>query len=258
MPLLYLLVAPAVAGLGFLAWRAVRIWIDAGRRTGPTGAPPSPVWRVGWAIGGALLPSRYWWGARIAAMSPDEQQQLLARETAGLGLSQADAEHCPLCRAEIPHAWSLDQEGQVTVAAGPAGCPACDFRLDACRHCQHFLPGPPRSSFRLGPSEADITFGRCGIYKRAQPVAEAAAPDMARSLKQRGYERIRAPMRITDSMLRPDSCRAFEPHRQRIAASDVAWPGPRRAALLRLQGAVVRPRARDQHQAASNQERWLL
>jgi hypothetical protein len=258
MTLVYLLGGLPLAGMGFLTWRAVRIWIDVGRLTSQAGSRPGPARRLGWALWGALLPNRYWWGARIEAMPPDARQRLLAREAAALGLSHADAERCPLCGAEIPQAWTLDAEGRVKVAPGPVECPECDFQLDACRHCRYFLPGPPRSSFQLGPSEADITFGRCAFYKRAQPVEEAAAPDMARSLRQRGYDRIRAPMRITDSMLRPDSCRAFEPHRKRMAASDVDWPGPRRAALLCLEGAVVRQRARGEQRPAPDQERWLF
>jgi hypothetical protein len=252
MTLVYLLAALAVAGLGLLAWRAVRIWIDAGRVTGPAE-------RLGWALWGSLIPSRYWWGARIEAMSPDQKQRLLAREISYLRLDHAAAERCPLCAAQIPQAWSLDEAGKVTVAPGPVDCPECDFRLDSCRHCRHFLPGPPRSSFQLDVSEVDIASGRCGFYKRAQPVEEAATPDMAHSLKQRGYDRIQAPMPITDSMLRPDSCRAFEPHPKRIAASDLAWPGPRRVALLRLEGPAIRfPHARGHGQQASGQEQRPL
>jgi hypothetical protein len=263
MALDYLLAALAVAGLGTLAWRGARIWIDYGRVAGSPGAPPAWTRRLGWALWGAVVPSRYWWGAHIEAMSPDAQQQLLARETQALGLTRADGERCPLCAAEIPQAWALDGEGRVTVAQGPVQCLECEFRLDSCRHCRHFLPGPPRSSFELAPSEADITSGRCGFYKQSQPVEEAAAPQMARSLQRRGYERIRAPMKIVDSMLRPDSCRAFDPHPKRIQASDLAWPGPRRVALLHLQGSASRsdargPADRGRPAEAWSQEKWLL
>ena len=258
MALVYLLAALAVAGLGILAWRGARIWIDSGRAIGPLGAPPAWTRRLAWALWGAILPGHYWWGARLEAMSGQAQQQLLSRETRALGLSRADAERCPLCAAEIPRVWALDRQGGATVAPGPVQCPACDFRLDSCRHCRHFLPGKPRSAFDLGGGEADITSGRCGFYKQSQPVEEAAAPQMARSLQQRGYDRIRAPMRILDSMLRPDSCRAFDPHRKRIEASDLSWPGPRRAALLRLQGATAPAPGRDRRDQAWEEEKWLL
>ena len=258
MALVYLLAALAVVGLTILGWRGARIWIDYARVAGPPGAPPAWTRRLAWAIWGAIVPSRYWWGARLEVMSSDAQQQLLARETRALGLTRADAERCPLCAAEIPQAWVLDGEGRVTVAPGPVQCPACDFRLDSCRHCRHFLPGEPRSAFELGGGEADITYGRCGFYKRSQPVEEAATPQMARSLEQRGYDRVRAPMRIVDSMLRPDSCRAFDPHRKRTEASDLSWPGLRRAALLRLQGATSLPAGRDRRDRVGEEEKWLL
>jgi hypothetical protein len=57
---------------------------------------------------------------------------------------------------------------------------------------------------------------------------------MARQLKERGYDEIRAPMQIADSYLRPDFCRAFEAEPGRIRSSRIRWPGPRRRALLRL------------------------
>ncbi len=254
----YLLAALAVAGLAILAWRGARIWIDAGRVAGSLGTSPAWTRRLAWALWGAIVPSRYWWRARLEAMSEDAQQQLLARETQALGLTRADAERCPLCAAEIPRAWALDGEGGVTVAPGPVQCPACDFRLDSCRHCRHFLPGGPRSAFDLGGGEADITSGRCGFYKQSQPVEEAAAPQMARSLQQRGYDRVWAPMRIVDSMLRPDSCRAFDPHRKRIEASNLAWPGLRRAALLRLQGITSPAERHSRADQAWEEEKWLL
>jgi hypothetical protein len=40
--------------LGFLAYRAGRIWLDAGRR----GFEPGR--RIGWALLGSIVPSRYW------------------------------------------------------------------------------------------------------------------------------------------------------------------------------------------------------
>ncbi len=257
MSLASILAIVASATLGIFAWRGARIWIDYGRFATPAGNVPTAPRRLRWALWGAIVPSRYWWGGRLEVMSPEEQQQLLASETRALGLSRADSERCPLCGAEISRAWTLSRAGRPTVAPGPVHCPACDFRLDSCRHCNHFLPGAPRSSFQLSPSEVDITSGRCALYKRSQPVEEAAAPDVARTLKQRGYERVRAPMQIKDSMLRPDSCRAFEPDPQRSKASGVSWPGPRRIALLHLQGITPQGGPLDSERL-SEEEKWLL
>jgi hypothetical protein len=236
--------AAILAGAALLGHRMARIWNDASARG-------FHEWqRIGKALQGAVAPSRYWWGTRIDAMSPDERRELLARQTATLGLSRADSERCPLCGSEIAHAWIVTASGRADVAPGPVTCGACDFRLDACRHCHHFLPGPPRGWVDLSFGQGDITFGRCGIYKSVQPVDRATGPEMARQLKARGYERISAPMPIADSMTRPDSCRAFRASRKRIQASAVSWPGTRRVALLRLLTAGTKSEANgegDQH-----------
>jgi hypothetical protein len=226
----YLVLIVGLAALAFLAWRAERIWQDAGRRDF------DPRQRIGWTIKGAIVPALYWWAARIEALSPQEQEWLLARETEALGVSCADSLRCPLCGAEIPGAWTLTGSGQPTVAAGLVHCPACDFRLDACRHCRHFLPGSPAGWEQPVWGQGDITFGRCDFYKQLQPVEQTAAPDIARRLRSRGYEQIQAPLLIQDSMLRPDFCRAFAPDRKRIEASAACWPAARRTALLRLLG----------------------
>jgi hypothetical protein len=204
-----------------------------------------------------VVPSRYWWQTRLEALDPEDRATLLARETRALGLSRADALHCPLCSAEVPGAWTLDTSGQVQVAEGPVTCPECDFRLDACRHCANFLPGAPRSWTGLGWHDNDPTHGRCSVYKRAQPVEQATGPDMARQLKARGYDQIRAPMQIVDSYLRPQLCRAFEPDPKRIKASGIPWPGPRRQGLLRLLEARQTGTGQDRPEA-SEEEQWLL
>jgi hypothetical protein len=232
--------AVALAAVALLIFRAAQIWRDAGRRGFATRR------RIGLTLGGSLLPARYWWGARIGAMSPREQSNVLAHETGELGMSRADSQRCPLCGAEIAHAWALTGAGDPDVAPGPVQCPACDFRLDACRHCDRFLPGPPRGWGSVAFSEGDITYGRCGFYKKVQPVEQACAPDMARQLRARGYEQISAPMPIQDSMMRPDSCRAFKPNRKRIRASGIRWPDARRTALLRLLARASEPQSSTQ------------
>ena len=189
--------------------------------------------RLRWTLVGTVSPSRYWWGARIGALSPQEQADLLARRTAELGLSHADSLRCPLCRAEVVHAWTLTSDRRATVAPD-SKCPKCDFRLDACRHCAHFLPGAPRTGPISLSAGDDATFGRCSFYKVPQPVEQVCSPEIARQLKERGWETVRAPLPIVDSFLPPDFCTAFVPDHKRLQASEVQWPDAHRAALLRL------------------------
>ena len=197
----------ALAVLSFVVGRGLRTWLDTGRFGW------LPARRLAWALGGAVTPTRYWWGARIDALPQAEKEALLGYETRLLWLEQADSLRCPLCRAEIPNAWVLDEAGQVTVApplalhrppdavaqdkrdgpasgrappgpeGGPVQCPRCDFRLDACRHCAHFLPGAPQSWYTAAWNQPDGTWGRCGHYKRSQPVEDAVYPEMARTLR---------------------------------------------------------------------------
>ncbi len=214
---------------GSLGWRGARIWADAARHG-------SPLWqRAWWALRGALVPSGYWWQARLAHLSSREQESLLARELARLGLTAADGQRCPLSGSEVPHAWTLGPDGRISVGTGPIRCPRCDFRLDSCRHCDHFLPGAPRSWFSAPSFGQDMSFGRCGYYREMQPVDQAAAPDVARQLKSRGIDQIRAPIPIVDSYVPPDYCRAFKANRQRLQANGVHWPDARRVGLIRLQ-----------------------
>lgn len=235
--------------LSGLAVRATPIWLDAGRR----GAP----WpqRLRCILVGIVAPSRYWWGARIEAMSAEERADLLSRETASLGVNRADSLPCPLCGTEVPHAWALDAEGQPTIAPGPVKCPQCDFRLDACRHCAHFLPGSPRTG--LATSD-DLTYGRCSFYKTTQPVDQVASPEIAKRLKDRGYESLRSPTPIVDSFVPLDYCRAFQPERKRLRIGGVRWPDARRAALLRLLTPTPAVELPSSDRAVSDEEQWLL
>ena len=222
----YLWLAVGLGLLTFLGYRAGRAWLDAGRR-GYT-----PVQRLGQSLAGAVLPDRYWWGARIETMSGEERDDLLVHETAALGLARADSQPCPLCGAEVPRAWTLDAVGDATTGPRPIECPGCDFRLDSCRFCAHFSPGPAGGSSPW--LKGDTGSGRCERYKTSQLVEDLCTPDMARRLRARGYEQIRGPMPIVDSYLPPDSCRAFAPDRKRMRESKVRWPRARRTALLRL------------------------
>lgn len=249
---IYFWLAGGVAISSFLAYRAGRIWADAGQRGFDRAG------RIGWAVLGSVAPSRYWWGARIESLSPQEQAGLLACETEALGLSRADSLACPLCTAEISHAWALTSDGHPTVAPGPVECPCCDFRLDCCRHCIYFLPGNPQVWGVIGSASGDLTFGRCDRYREWQPVERACSPQVARQFKARGWERARLPARIVDSFLPPDYCTAFEVDRKRLKASEVQWPDARRVALLRLLVPVPPPAKASSEELLSDDEQWLL
>jgi hypothetical protein len=247
--------ALGLAILSFLACRAGHIWVDAGQRGFDL------VRRLGWALLGAVIPSRYWWGVRIETLSPQEQAGLLAREIGALGLSRADSLRCPLCGAEVAHAWALTPDGRPTVAPGPVECPRCDFRLDACRHCAQFLPGSPRAWGQSGWGSDDVTFGRCDHYRATQLVEQACRPEMVRRLSARGYERVRAPLSIVDSFVPPDFCPAFKPEHKRLKASEVRWPDAYRVALLRLLAPPPASETRPPEAVPigpSGDEQWLL
>ncbi len=241
-----------LAVLSLLAHRAGRVWVDAGQR-GFAFAQ-----QLGWALLGGVIPSRYWWGVRIERLSSDEADDLLARETEALGLSRADSLRCPLCGAEVPHAWALAPDGRPTVAPGPVECPRCDFRLDACRHCTHFLPGKATGSGQLGWGGGDVTCGRCERYREAQPIEQVCVPEMARRLKARGWDQVRALLSIVDSFVPFDFCTAFAPERERLKASRVRWPDARRTALLRMLGEPPALGTEAPEGTPSGDERWLL
>jgi hypothetical protein len=224
----YLWLIPAIGLVGFLLYRAGRVWVDAGQWHPPLAS------RLWWSLLGAFAPAHYRWGVRVQAMTPGQRADLLAHETRVLKLSRADAMCCPLTETEIPRAWALTAEGRPIVARSRIQCPECDFRLDSCRHCTHFLPGSPRDWGQEGLGGQDITYGRCQIYKAMQPVDQVYAPHVACRLKAQGYEQIRAPLLITDSYFPPDYCTSFEPHLKRLRSAGIPWPDARRVALLRL------------------------
>jgi hypothetical protein len=248
----YLWLAPLLLAAGFLGYRAAGCWADAKRLAFP------PVQRLRWALEGAVLPSRYWWGARIDALPEGERQALLARETAALGLERAGNLHCPLCGAEVPGAWTLDAGGQPAIGPRPIECPGCDFRLDACRHCARFLPGAPGGPGFPSLAAGDLTFGRCAHYKAWQEVEQTTTTEMAKQMRARGWERIRGPLPIADSFLPPDHCTAFQPDRRRLKAGGVPWPDARRAALLRLPAPPHAGRPAPDAVTETEDELWLL
>ena len=238
--------------LGFLGYRAGRVWLDTG------GRDLQAARRLGWVLMGAIFPDRYWWEARIEQMSDQEKQDLLARSTSALDLSRADGLHCPLCGAEVPCAWTLAADGRPTVAPGPVECPACDFRLDACRHCAHFSSSTSQGWGSLAGGGGVLGSGRCNQYKTYLPVEQATSPDMARRLRERGYEQVRAPMPIVDSFLPPDFCRAFTPERKRLKQGGLRWPDAHRTALLRLLAPPAASPTADSDPFPQDEDQWLL
>ena len=103
-----------------------------------------------------------------------------------------------------------------------------------------------------------MTFGRCNCYKVVQPVEQTCAPEIARRLKTRGWEHIRAPLPIVDSFVPPDSCAAFSPDRKRLRAAGIRWPNPRRVVLLRLAASPPARETEPPEGLPSGEEQWLL
>jgi hypothetical protein len=219
----YLLLGALILA-GLLAWRggvALRVQRDA-RRRGVS---------LTWAMIAFVDASRYWWGARLDALTRREARSLLEAEARVLGVRQVSNVPCPLCAAEIEAALALNGDGALAVRP-ESRCPRCDFRLDACRHCLHFQPaGDPYSGFNRAD---DFTHGRCGFYRAHQPVREAY-PHLAGRLEAMGYETLTAPRPIVDSYIPLDECTAFTLSPKRWQRGHLPRLDRRRLALIRLQ-----------------------
>ena len=193
------------------------------------GASQAQSLRLAWTA--VRSPLRYWWSDRLHLLSPAAQERLLATEAARLGLSRVDSVLCPLCGTEIKRAWRVDEAGHLDVARRAVVCPQCDFRLDACRHCHHFQPGEPGGSWG---GMGDYTHGRCAVHKRSQPVESLCTPEMAKRLKERGYDYLSGPAPIADSYIPLSGCQSFTLDERRLRTSGVHRPGLRQRGLLRL------------------------
>jgi hypothetical protein len=190
-----------------------------------------------WALLGLIVPQRYWWGFRLETLTADEGQRLLGEAAQAHGLGSVANVRCPLCDAELAEALSSGPSGGWAIRPG-ARCPRCDFRLDACRHCQHFLPGAdPTAVFQ---EYKDFTHGRCGRYHARQPVRDAY-PHLAERLERMGYDSLSGPKAILDSYLPLEECTSFSVHLGRLRANKVAWLTHQRLALLRLNARSIRP-----------------
>src|SRR6476619_5647527 len=118
------------------------------------------------------------WVAQRLAVEPDERAALAAVEATRRGIMTLYNLRCPLCGTEIQQAWTVTPDGRLGVRRKSL-CPACDFRLDCCRHCQHFLLGGSGSHMvggggmpTLRINDDDYSSGRCGVYRTYTSVYE--------------------------------------------------------------------------------------
>jgi hypothetical protein len=195
--------------------------------------------RLGWTLLGLIDARRYWWGGRLEVMAEREAQKLLQRQAKEHNLSHVANVRCPLCNGEITAALTVTDAGELAIRPDSA-CHRCDFRLDACRHCRHFLPAGARSGPGfIGSPGRDFTHGRCNRYRGWQPVREVY-PHMAQRLEAMGYESLRAPKRIRDSFFPLEGCTAFALALKRLRRSEVSWLTRQRSALVRLDRRIPR------------------
>lgn len=228
-----LILIGGVAGL--IAWRAVsaaRAGRDA-RRQGFT-----LLESAGWALVGLVDAGRYWWGPRLERLSAAEAHDLLQTTAEAQRLLSVVNVRCPLCDHEINHALATDADGELYVRR-KATCPHCDFRLDACRHCEHFQPATGGAT--MFDWHGDFSHGRCGFYRSVEPV-RTAYPQHARRLEAMGYDALPTPKLIVDSYIPLTECTAFSLKQEQLRHNGVSWIGRQRIALIRLYQRVNRSR----------------
>ena len=191
---------------------------------------------LGWAMTAVVYPAGYWWQARLERLSASEANGLLQSAAQAHRLVSVVNVRCPLCDAEMVNALAVTASGALAIRR-LAHCPRCDFRLDACRHCGNFLPAEDGIS-----GQKDFTYGRCKLYRAAQPVREAF-PNMAARLEAMGYDTMNAPKRIVDSFVPLDECTGFALDEARLKVSRIRWLSRQRTALIRLSAKhpVVQP-----------------
>ena len=218
--------------LSCIIWRVVvaaRVWHDA-RQRGSTALNG-----LRWALTSLVNAHAYWWNARLEVMSASEAQVLLLHAAQAHDLTHVTDMRCPLCDHKIANALAVSEAGTLIATRRGTTCDRCDFRLDACRHCRHFLPATPAY---VGPTISDVgsgdfTHGRCSRYRELQPVRDTH-PHMARRLEAMGYEYLPAPKRIRDSYFPLDECTAFSLDPKRLRRSEIPWLTRQRLALIHL------------------------
>ncbi len=212
--------------LSLIVWRGAhvaRVGLDARQR----GFRPIEIGR--WALVAVIDANRYWWGARLDRLTASEALELLATAAQTLGLLSVANVRCPLCDAEIKHVFSVTANGELYVHR-QAKCTQCDFRVDACRHCAHFLP----AGATMFEQRGDFSHGRCGFYRASEPV-RTAYPQHAQRLEALGYDALPTPRAIVDSYVPLDECTAFSLNLKHLRANRVPRLGRDRIALIRLE-----------------------
>ncbi len=237
--------------MGAYIWREARRW----------GVPHPDIWRL--VLRGVMDPLRFWYFERPIHWPAETREKWLKAMAQRLGLDDVRAAHCPLCGSEIPNAWGVDRRGRLTVGPSPVHCPRCDFRLDACRHCQYFQPAGASSGGAWSGMGMSWTHGRCTFYKSVQPVEEITTADMARRMRERGYTHLRAPTPIADSYIPLDMCHAFALEPRFLPHSGMRKPGHRQRWALRVlaeaQPSQPAPTsAEGEEPSLSDEEQWLL
>jgi len=243
---------------GVFIWRsthAFRAWSDAHKRG------LSLLKSLWYAILALIDEDAYWWDARLRIASPKEREELLHQAASSLGLEHIANLRCPLCGHEIHNALSASRKGQLRAARHNVQCPHCDFRLDSCRHCAHFLPGDQGpTATGIGyvaiPSPLNNVSGRCSVYREWRPVSEVCAPHVATRLARIGMERVRAPTRIVDSYIPLDYCKAFELKESLLKKTGIPRITRRQRRLLRFLAEEVKL-TKDQGEL-TEEEKWLL
>ncbi len=249
MIILWVLLASLAIGMIFVG---AFVWRDA-RRLNVSGRDILYLILVGIAD-----PLRYWYYERPRRLPAEEQARWLHALAQRLGLNDVRAARCPLCGSEIADAWRVGPRNRLAVAPGPVRCPACDFRLDACRHCRYFQPAGALQSGPMSGMGLSWTHGRCTFYKSMQPVEAITSRDMARRLQERGYTHLRAPTPIIDSYMPLETCTAFVLEAGQLPHSGMRRPGRRQQLALRLLSQAAPVKVEPSEPEFSDTEQWLL
>lgn len=224
-----------VAGVCLLAWRSI-VAVQAARDARRRGFKPIEIGR--WALTALFDADRYWCGARLDRLAAPEARELLAETARAHNLASVNNVRCPLCNAEINNALAVANAGELYVRRQSA-CAHCDFRVDACRHCAHFIPSS--AGVTMFDRHGDFSHGRCGFYRAPEPV-RTAYPQHASRMEAMGYDVLPTPRPIVDSYVPLAECTAFSLKPEQLRQSKVPWLNRQRTALIRLQQKVNRSR----------------
>jgi hypothetical protein len=219
--------------LSLIVWRgvlALQVALDARRRS----FTPFEIGR--WALIAVVAADRYWWGARLDRLAVPEARELLIDLARTYGLLHVTNVRCPLCETEIKNALAVTDSGELYIRRN-AACSHCDFRVDACRHCAHFLPAA--GGYTMFERRGDFSHGRCGFYRAPEPV-RTAYPQHARRMEALGYDMLPTPKRIADSYIPLAECTAFSLRPELLRNSRVPWIDRQRVNLIRLHQRVNR------------------